>query len=302
MAIYVVTYGTTLDMSLDEYAQICDLLESDTEDKLKEIFSEVSYAEDKRDGEAYSVRFKVESEVDPIPFLPRNISLSHDSYQINIELLEAEQEESIYPDEPIDILFSDFIEKLNRFNVPFNDISEELLYEALLSFQNQIYDGLAVLCRVTIDSCLYYACTRRKDNSSGTTNFKKINPKEFTGKDGKLISEVPWRKLKRAAISQKFMTEQELEELNSHVRELGNFAAHLGERIDREFEEWIIKNSRVLKNFLEEKRKGMQILPKEYPKGYKLRTSRKEAYSALKDTFDFTLLLAARYDKALRDL
>ena len=46
MAIYVVTYGTTLDMTLDEYAQICDLLESDIEDKLKEIFLEVSYAED----------------------------------------------------------------------------------------------------------------------------------------------------------------------------------------------------------------------------------------------------------------
>ncbi|MEM0136197.1 MAG: hypothetical protein QXU18_13405, partial [Thermoplasmatales archaeon] len=241
--------------------------------ELFKFFQIVEYAEDLRNGESYSVMFPVDLYVSPKEFIQDEINVEILRGEVTLELLEVEKESDVYP-EDAKKLFDDFLKSMENLGVPFNDTSLYLMSEVVSSYENGIYDGTAVLCRAAIDSAIYLACIYKKVPSSlGDLTFERKLPKAFCKKNTEQeVGNLNWGHLTKEALSEGLASKDELDKIDKEVRDLGNFAAHLGRRQIRELDEWLRTHKDVLKRIAA----GEKVPPKEYPPGYKLRTSRTE--------------------------
>ena len=295
---WVVTYGTiTLDVDLHDFPYVCDILENMLSEEIKKFYPDAEYLGDNRDGETLSLRFKVPSQSNP----PSSINIKYDGKNYKFERLELEPINVIYPDEYTDWLhdlFNRYLDILNDNLVPFSDLSIDFLIQALESYSHDIYDGTVILCRSIIDSSLYLAIVwKREPNEKSLQIFYFDTSTKLTDKDI-----VNWDDIKKAA--KKILYKNEinkegkvcmLENINKNVRELGNFAAHIGENQIRAYNEWFQKNKDRLRNTVNKALKGEKLTEKENIKGYKLRTSKNEAELALEETVDFLIDLVNKY-------
>ena len=286
---WVVTYGTIIDVDVPEYAYICDILEEKLESKLKEYDQKIEFIEDDRDGEALSIRFSIPGTLN----LPENIALNHKNKKYTFEKLELEHEKFIYPDKLKEIINEYFV-KLEKLHVPFALVSIGLIEEAMKSLENEIYDGTVVLCRSTIDSSLYLACAYKiKTDQNKETKLILDPPKSFLDKKRNLKT-VNWRILDQEAKNKFPNLSNKLKDINTKVRTLGNFAAHLGESQIRGYLEWFEKNKNIIRKKIENAMKGGKSDSPNIP-GYKLRTSKYEALCALEETIRFLMDLVDSY-------
>ncbi len=291
---WVANYGADLEGDLKNYPSWCDTIEDRVLKKLSKIFKNVSYDEDSRDGETYSVRFSLESPISPVGYLPKQISLRINSHSINIELLQIKMNGDVYSlDDGLPELFNSFVSNIEGLDIPFSSVATSLLSQAILSYEYNIYDGAVILCRALVDSCIYLACIWRKDSQSG--QLKRCLPKEFCSKNtGQENKQLNWNNFKKAALNRGLETDDQLNEIDV-VRECGNFAAHIGIRQTKEADEWLQRYKKDFDELIEKRRSGQRILPKDYPPGYKLRTSSNEAYSTIEKTMKFIENLARNY-------
>lgn len=290
---WVVTYGTTLDVDLHDYPYVCDILEDKLLEKIKKCYPDAEYLDDKRDGEILSVRYGLLSK--PVP--PNNVNIKYDKDNYNFERLELEPMQVIYPDY-LHELFNQYLDILNDNLIPFEDLSIDLLIQALESYSHNIYDGTVILCRSIIDSSLYLAIVwRRNTNEKSKQQFYLAEPIEFIGKKN-----VNWDTIKVIAKNILYKDEinergevGKLEDINKNVRDLGNFAAHIGERQIKEYYKRHGANKDKIKNIVDKTFNGQKLTKAENIKGYKLRTSINEAESALKETVTFLIDLVNKY-------
>lgn len=259
------------------------------ESKLKQDYPKLEIVEDARDGESLSIRFLI-----PItPHPPEKIVLNQDNREYIFNKLELEPETYTYPDKLHEII-EKYLDKLQDSKAPFDSVSTGLILEAMTSLENKIYEGTVVLCRSAIDSSLYLACIYRKDTSkNGKTTLVQDIPNMFRNKNNAL-KDVNWDTLKQEAKKRFPKISSKIDDINKHVRRLGNFAAHLGESRIREHEEWFKKNKDIIRKILEKGMKKGDINPSS-TKGYKLWTSYNEAEYALEETINFLTDLVDNY-------
>ena len=125
-------------------------------------------------------------------------------------------------------------------------------------------------------------------------SFSERIPAPFQGN-----RDVNWKELKESALHFNFCTEEELNSINETVRDLGNFAAHIGIRQIRAQKEWMQKYGKLMNDLLEKDRQGKKIDPKKIPPGAKLHTNKSESVSAINRTIAFISTLAERYNNPL---
>lgn len=290
---WIVTYGTVLDVDLLEYPSVSDNLENKLLEEIKKCYPDAEYAEDERSGETLSIRFELHSSPNP----PNNLYINYNKNNYKFKRLELEPMQVIYPDN-LHELFNKYINILNDNLVPFSDLSIDLLIQALESYSHEIYEGTVILCRSIIDSSLYLAIVwRRNTNQKSMQEFYLTEPKEFIDKKN-----INWDIIKAVAKNILYKDEinkrcevGKLEDINKNVRDLGNFAAHIGERQIKEYYKWHEENKDQIKNMLDKIFKGQKLTKAENIKGYKLKTSKNEAESALKETVNFLIDLVDKY-------
>ena len=284
---WVVTYGTIIDVDISNYAYVCDILEESLENEVKKYYPELKFAEDNRDGESFSVRFLISGTPNP----PKKIVLNDNLKTYTFNELELEPEKFIYPDNLHEIV-DKYIGILRELKVPFDAASIGLILQAMVSLENQIYDGTVVLCRSAIDSSLYLACTYiRKTYKNGETKLILITPKSFLSKNKKL-KWVKWDILSDEVKNKFPNLSEKLDDINIQVRALGNFAAHLGENQIRGHNEWFEKYAETVKKVLEGEKNNLSSIS-----GYKLWTSFNEAEYALEETISFLMELVDNYNQ-----
>lgn len=195
-------------------------------------------------------------------------------------------------------LLNQYLNLLNGNLVPFNYLSLNLLIQALESYDNFIYDGAVILCRTIIDSSLYLACLyKRNSNKEDTSKFCLDTPKEFDGND--IIN---WGNIKEAAKNILYTNEInkegkvcKLEKINKNVRELGNFAAHIGERQFKEHNKWYEENKDKYIDILNKVLTGDKFANLEKIEGYKSSTTTDEAELGIRETIMFLMDLVNVY-------
>ncbi|WP_298279514.1 hypothetical protein [Ferroplasma sp.] len=290
---WVVTYGTELDVDLLEYPYVCDSLENILIEEIKKCYPDAEYLDDERSGETLSIRYELVSKPNP----PNNLNIRYNKSNYKFERLELEPMQVIYPDY-LHELFNKYLDLLNDNLVPFSDLSIDLLIQALESYSHDIYEGTVILCRSIIDSSLYLAIIwKRKPGSKSLQRLCLDIPTNLTEK-----GIIKWGDIKEAATNILYKNEINkegsvciLEDINKSVRELGNFAAHIGERQMKEYSKWFVENKFKLRNAVNKTLKGEKLTEKENIKGYKLRTSKNEAELALEETVDFLIDLVNKY-------
>lgn len=286
---WVLTYGTIINNTESPYYVLCDELEQFIQNKLSKQFSNSHFVEDNRDGESYSVRFMVQADYDLRLNIPSigQITLQGENYKI--ELLELEEWEKIYKQD-FQKRFKTFLSDLTQNKNPFEQLSSEIISDAIRCYENDIDDAAAILCRTAIDSSLYLASMFKLNNDS----FSERIPAPFQGN-----KDVGWKELKESAIDLKFFSENELKFINENVRDLGNFAAHISIRQIREQREWMQKNAKLINDLITKSKTGKKVDPRKIPPGAKLHTNKIESVSAINRTIIFITTLAERYNKPL---
>jgi hypothetical protein len=290
---WVLTYCTTIDVSLIDYAHVCDILEKRLLENLKKYYQEIEHIDDQRDGETLSVRFKLGSKPNP----PNNLNIEYNKDYYNFEKLELEPMQVIYPDY-LHELFIEYLNMLNDNLVPFSYLSIDLLIQALESYRNGIYDGTVILCRSIIDSSLILAIMYKKNiNEDGMQEFHLDEPETF--KDNKNLN---WDYITNHAKNILYKDEInkdgkvcKLENINKNVRELGNFAAHIGERQIKESYRRREENKEKIKEIVCKILKGGKLTKDDRLREYKLSTSVNEANFALNKTIKFLIDLVNKY-------
>lgn len=188
-------------------------------------------------------------------------------------------------------IFKELSDRYGQNRNPFEDLTFKLIGEIINCYSQGLYDAVAILCRSAIDSSVYLACVWARNKVNKETYEYRI-PKPFEPGD-----EVPWWKLKHESVKLGFLSNEVLDEIEE-VRDLGNFAAHIGERQLKEMRRWSNKNSGTIKTILKRGLKGFPSSPRDYPKGYKLYTSKNEAYHAIASTVDFLIKLSDGYSRS----
>jgi len=194
--------------------------------------------------------------------------------------------------------FIKYLNKLNDNLVPFSYLSIDLLSQALESYRNSIYEGTVILCRSIIDSSLILAIIYKKNiNEDGMQQFHLDEPETF--KDKKNLN---WNYITDHAKNMLYKDEInkdgkvcKLENINKNVRELGNFAAHIGESQIKEFYRWREENKEKIKEILNKIFKGEKLTKDDRLRGYKVSTSVNEANFALNETIKFLIDLVNKY-------
>ncbi len=282
---WIITFGTVINESNIPYYEVCDLLELKLMEMCMEKYGNCIFVGDKREGEAYSVRFEVISNDDLSlnPIAGKEISIGGIKYKIDV--LEIRKFKEIYLGE----FLNDLLECYEKNNNPFEDISFKIVSEAINSYEQEIYDGSVILFRTAIDSSVYMACiwTRSEKNENA---YEYRTPRPFNPKNN-----VSWEKLSAKAMDLGLLENEDIKKINE-IRDLGNFAAHLGERQLKEGINWLKKNRKLLIEILENGIKGKTALHHEYPSGYKLYTSKYEAYRAIESTVEFLKKLSINYN------
>lgn len=288
---WVVTYGLSGDNDIPNYAYKCDLLEDRLKEELKKYNFETEYLEDFRDGETYTVRFSISKRLN----VPRKIVLKEMDNEFSFDLLEFSPESYIYPDD-LHLLLDKYMEELDKIPVPFFSISYSLILQIMSSLENKIYDAVVVLCRSLIDSSLILSCSySRTIGNDGNIQFDFVLPINFKGKDKMLKKMINWSNIVKVAKNQFPALAAEYDSINTKVRELGNFAAHLGEKQIRKAIELSEGNKKDLKKLVNERMKGENIDVQSIT-GIKQGTSFEEAEFAFRETIFFLINLIRCYN------
>jgi hypothetical protein len=286
---WLLTYDTRVNNTKWPYDKVCDGLKESMLSELNNQFSDSHFVEDNRDGESYSASFMVQadSNLQLKPPSIGQINLQGENYKI--DLLELEEWEKIYTQD-FQKKFGTFLSELTQNQNPFEQLSSEIIGNAIRCYENDLHDAAVILCRTAIDSSLYLVSMFELKNDSFSERF----PTAFRGN-----RDVNWKELKESAINLKFFTENELKFINEKVRDLGNFAAHIGTRQIREQKEWMQKYGKLMNDLISKSLSGQKVDPKEIPPGAKLHTRKSESVSAINRAMIFITDLAKRYNKPL---
>ena len=287
---WIVSYGTLVEVTFGEYPDICDKLTEFVESSLRKKFDHVTFQEDSRDGEGFSVRYKIETDYDLSANKPAIEPISVSGSKYKLDLLEALPCDAVYE---IDFteLANKLIECLGRKETPFGAVAYKLMAEAIECHKHELYDASVIMCRTAIDSSLYLALTWSKSD-------KDVFNGQFIQKDpwnGKSKLKIDWRQLKEEATKQDLFSKSDLDTLNSRVRNLGNFAAHIGERQMKENNEWEKKYGQLLRDALKKSLTGKDVEHSEIPPDPKIFTSKDESTTAIVDTISFICDLTYNY-------
>jgi len=287
---WVICYGTVIEGNAALYYQVCDEIESTLKLALEAKSHEFSFLEDTRDGEAYSVRFRIMADYDLHIDPPLVGEVKIDGQIYDIKLLELEECEKIYKKD-LRKDFDELLKCLSENETPFWQLGGDLISTAIKCYEADLDDAAVIMCRTAIDSSLFLA-VKWDIVSIGNSepSYQPRNPPFFTKK-----SNTNWDALKDAAIQLGLFNNLELNQINSDVRKLGNFVAHIGERQMREYQTWNNTYGHKVKEILERTFMGEKTDPKEYPPGIKLHTSKPEASSSIVRTMHFMCDLAKRY-------
>ena len=271
----------------NQQANVSENLEKQIETFLKGKLGNCEFVEKSYDGEQYTVRFKILSNIRPdrkrIALKP--ISIGNSVWEVDVREISEMREVNIFVH--LNDLYNHYGEKEN----PFDHLSLKLVNEAIKCYTEQLYNAVVILCRSVIDSSICLACVWTRSKSDKET-YKPRVPKPFDIGD-----EVSWKRLKEKSIELGYLQKATLDEIEK-VRDWGNFAAHIAERQLKEMREWSKENHELIKTILEKGKKGLNIPPENYPKGYKLYTSKTEAYHAIEMTVDFLKKLSDEYNQS----
>ncbi len=262
-------------------------LEQQIEIFLKEKLGNCEFVEKSRNNENYTVRFKVSSNVRPDQkdLVIKPICIDNELWEVNMQDINKFKEINFA--QLLNDLYDHYAENRN----PFDYLSSKLVGEAIKCYAEGLYDAVVILCRSVIDSSTYLACVWARNESNKETYEYRV-PKPFEPGD-----EVDWGKLKKKTIELGILLKKAFKNIEK-VRDYGNFAAHIGERQLKEMTEWSKKNRALIRDVLQKGVKGLNMSPRGYPKGYKLYTSKNEAYYALDMTVDFLKKLSAGYNQS----
>jgi hypothetical protein len=160
---WIVSYGTLVEVTFGEYPDICDKLTEFVESSLRKKFDHVTFQEDSRDGEGFSVRYKIETDYDLSANKPAIEPISVSGSKYKLDLLEALPCDAVYE---IDFtkLADKLIECLERKETPFGAVAYKLMAEAIECHKHELYDASVIMCRTAIDSSLYLALTWSKSD------------------------------------------------------------------------------------------------------------------------------------------
>lgn len=284
---WAITFDVIKKREEDESTEVYDILEQELGTFLQEKFGNCEFVEDSRDGEESAVRFKVFSDEKPDKEDLVLKSSFIDNGLWEVVGLDIREFKEVYIDE----YFNDLSDSYEQNRTPFEDLTFKLIGEAIKCYTEGLYDGVVILCRSAVDSSLYLACVWARNKANKETYEYRV-PKPFEPGD-----EVHWNRLKNKSVELGFLPSNVLDEIEE-VRDLGNFAAHIGERQLREMIKWSKENHDLIKTILEKGKKGLNIQPKDYPEGYKLYTSKNEAYYAIKRTVEFLKKLSVGYNQS----
>lgn len=287
---WIIIFGTEVRTVEGDYPYICDKLAEKIETELRKKFDHVTFQEDNRDGEQFSVRYRIETDWDLNKSNPEVDQFSINQHHYKLETLEVKHCDDVY-----EIDFEKLFDNLNTClyskDIPFRTLATRLMSEAIECHVNGLYDASVLMCRSAIDSSLYLALTwSLLKNTTFIGNFSQIDPWKEQKK-----SEIYWPQLKKEAINRRFFSEDYLKALNSRIRELGNFAAHIGERQMKEQKEWEKKYGQIFRGLLKKALSGEKIKSKDIPPDHKRFTSKDESSIAIQETADFLCQLAKVY-------
>ncbi len=155
--------------------------------------------------------------------------------------------------------------------------------QALRSYEFDVYEAAAVMCRTAIESALYEAITRKQQSkdlsvaiNNGTIwNGKYHKPVNYYWGDlinGKKVEE----ERISGAIEIGILSESEATDISDSIIDRGNFSAHFSERVDAEF----------YKSITRENNEQYRI---------RLHTSKDEAEKILNTTKNWLIKIICRY-------
>ena len=287
---WIVTFGTEVEAENEDYPYVCDWITEKVETELRKKFDHVSCQEDNRDGEQFSVRYRIETDWDLYKSKPEIGQFSINKYNYKLEILEIKKCDAVYKIN-FEELFKDLETCLYSKDVPFSTLATRLMLEAIECHGQGLYDASVIMCRSTIDSSLYLALkwSLTKD-ATFSGQFSDTDPWSGQNKSG-----IYWPQLKQEAIKQCFFCDNYLNALNLRVRRLGNFAAHIGENQVKEQKEWVKKYGPTYGELLEKALSGEKIKSKDIPPDQKRFTSKDESSIAIQETKQFLCKLVDVY-------
>lgn len=271
---WVVTYGL-----FDEYSSLdwttCTNIEFALEKYLFGIYQNVEYLEHRIDSEEFTVRFGINASYEIKHDVPELMEIDYDGKAYKLSLLDLQIFEEVYKKSFDDL--PTLVKCISEDGKKYLFLGLKLIKDAIRCYESEIYDASVLLCRTAIDSSIYLYAVLDKESDP------------FEGSE-----KIYWDKLKEFLIKECKYSENELLNLYNNVRELGNFAAHMGEKMTREYSAWKIENEELLESIKKRSIRGEKINPKEFPIESKRSTSVAEASMAIEQTIMFLLDFASR--------
>lgn len=127
-----------------------------------------------------------------------------------------------------------------------------LVREAMSCYQNGAYLATAIMCRTALETSVYFSLTRRPVNLRiGRRDWKAVNS------DFSLRSKRDWEFLLGEAKRVGFVDEHMASDIG-HVREVGNFVAHYGQRVDRSV--WVSLKGRTRVRSWVRRKEALEVL------------------------------------------
>ena len=288
---WVITFCTSIEDGDIQYYNTCDIIKNVIKESLDDQYGYSEFVGDRRDGESYLIEFLVSTDCDLNSNPPKISPISNEKKTYEIKVLEIKKIKEVYMKD-LEKNFDKMLECYSEKD-PFSKLIPNILFEAIRSFEERLYNGAVILCRSAIDSSIYLACSWVR-NSQDDGNLIMRDPQPFqTEKD------VNWKELKEKAIELKFLNECELNDINKKVRKLGNFAAHIAHNQQKDRIEWAKENIDTMRTLIEMSLNGKKIPSTMNPRGYKLYTSINEAYFAIDETIKFLITLTKKYNNMM---
>lgn len=253
----------------------CTNIEFALEKNLFGIYQNVEYLEHRIDSEEFTVRFGINASYEIKHDVPELIEIDYDGKVYELSLLELQIFEEVYKNSFDDL--PTLVKCISEDGKKYLFLGLKLIKDAIRCYESEIYDASVLLCRTAIDSSIYLYAVLDKESDP------------FEGSE-----KIYWGKLKEFLIKECKYSENELLNINNNVRELGNFAAHMGEKMTREYSAWKIENEELLESIKKRSIRGEKINPKEFPNESKRSTSVAEASKAIEQTIMFLLDFASR--------
>jgi len=109
----------------------------------------------------------------------------------------------------------------------------QLFHEACSCYQNGAFMAAAIMCRAALEAAVYTLVTREAF-VKGPPMSTRINLGLVLDEAGNIAQ---WGKIVQAA-KEKGLLDTGMETRINHVREQGNFAVHLGQKLDKGMVSW----------------------------------------------------------------